>query len=481
MTISSALSNAMTGLRAAGRTSEVISANIANVMTPGYDVRDLSLSSSQIGGVNINGITRNVDPSLLSDYRLAEAAFTNATDRTRFLNDFENILGTPDEANSLSARLAEFETSLIEASSRPDAPERLQNVADSARDLTTLLNQASDRVQEARTDADRNIQIQIEKLNGSLVNVKALNSQITRTQSTGGDTSALLDSRQSIVDEINSIVPIRQVPRDNGQIALYSTGGAILLDGGIAEIEFSAVNQVTPFMSIENGGLAGLTVNGYPVRTDSDRGALSGGSLGAQFEIRDELGITAQSRLDAYARDLIERFQDPAVDATLNPGNPGLFTDDNAAFDLMNEIGVAARISLNSSVDSRQGGEIWRLRDGVNALAPGDVGNSRLLQSLSDTLTQKRAPMSGDFGAGSFSAADLISTMTSQVGADRSQAERKLSFMSSQFDELTQQVLSNGVDTDQELQRLLVVEQAYAANVRMIQAADEMMQTILRL
>ena len=121
------------------------------------------------------------------------------------------------------------------------------------------------------------------------------------------------------------------------------------------------------------------------------------------------------------------------------------------------------------------------MRDGVNALAPGDAGNSRLLLSLSDALTQKRTPMSGEFGAGAFSAANLVSTMTSQIGADRSEAEQKLSFKSSQFDELTQQILANGVDTDQELQRLLIVEQAYAANVRMIKAADEMMQTILRL
>ncbi len=481
MTISSALSNAMTGLRAAGRTSEVISANIANVMTPGYGVRGLSLSSSQIGGVTIDGITRNVDPSLLADYRLAEAAFTNASDRTRFLNDFENLLGTPDEPNSLTARMSDFESRLIEASSRPDAPERLQNVANSARDLATLINNASDEVQRARSNADQNIQIQTDKLNTSLLNVKELNAQITRTLSSGGDPSALLDSRQTIVDEINAIVPVRQVPRDRGQIALYSTGGAILLDGGVAEINFNAVNQVTPFMTVEDGTLSGLTINGFSVRTDSDRGALGGGSLGAQFEIRDELGTNAQNQLDALARDLIERFQSPAVDPSLMPGDPGLFTDGSMALDPTNEVGLASRLSLNPAVDDRVGGDVWRLRDGINAVTPGDVGESRLLQSLSDTLTRPRVPASGAFGAGAFSAANLISTLTSQVGAARAQSEQGLSFASSQFDEMTQQILADGVDTDQELQRLLIVEQAYAANVRMIEAADDMMQTILRL
>lgn len=481
MSISSAINNAVTGLRAAGRTTEVISANIANVMTPGYGVRDLSLSSSQVGGVNIEGIVRNVDQALLADYRLAEAEFTNATDRTRFLNDLENLLGTADEPNSLAARLSEFEKSLISAASRPDAPERLQIVADSARDVTILVNKASENVQRARSDADRNIQIQVDKLNTSLANVKELNSQITRTVVTGGDVSPLFDKRQEIVNEISAIVPIRQVPRDNGQIALYSTGGAILLDGGIAEIEFSAVNQVTPYTTLANGTLSGLTINGYAVRTDSQRGALSGGSLGAQFEIRDELGTQAQEQLDAYARDLIERFQDPAVDATLMAGDAGIFTDDGIPFDPANEIGLSLRLSLNADVDDRQGGDVWRLRDGVNATAPGDVGDSRLLLSMSDTLTSQRTPLTGEFGAGAFSASNLLASLTSQVSTDRAQAEQKLSFASAQFDELTQQVLADGVDSDAELQRLLIAEQAYAANVRLIEAADEMLQAILRI
>ncbi|MEM1074352.1 MAG: flagellar hook-associated protein FlgK [Pseudomonadota bacterium] len=481
MTLSSALSNAMTGLRSAGRTSEVISSNIANALTPGYGVRSLSVSSSEIGGVFINGVVRDVDPSLLADVRLAEATFANNTERTGFLTQFEDLLGTPDEPNSLAMRLSEFENSLVTAASRPDAPERLLNVADAARDLTTLIKNASDGVQEARTNADRDIQIQIDQLSNSLQNVKELNSQISRTLATGGDTSALLDSRQSVVDEISAIVPIRQVSRDNGQIALYSTGGAILLDGSVAEIEFAGVNQVTPYMTIEGGQLSGLSVNGYPVRTDSERGALGGGSLGALFEIRDELGTQAQSQLDAFARDLVERFQDPAVDTTLLPGDAGLFTDEGLAFTPANETGLSSRLELNAAVDERQGGDPWRIRDGINALAPGDVGDARQLLSLTDALTEKRTPASGNFGVGALSASNLLSALTSQAGSERFQAEKNLSFASSQFDELTQQMLADGVDTDEELQRLLLIERAYAANVRMIEAADEMMQTILRI
>ncbi|WP_371808891.1 flagellar basal body rod C-terminal domain-containing protein [Ruegeria sp. HKCCC2111] len=38
-----------------------------------------------------------------------------------------------------------------------------------------------------------------------------------------------------------------------------------------------------------------------------------------------------------------------------------------------------------------------------------------------------------------------------------------------------------GVDTDQELQRLMQVEQTYAANARVISVVDELLETLLRL
>ena len=38
-----------------------------------------------------------------------------------------------------------------------------------------------------------------------------------------------------------------------------------------------------------------------------------------------------------------------------------------------------------------------------------------------------------------------------------------------------------GVDSDDQLQRLLLIEQAYAANARVIQAVDDMLDSLLRI
>ena len=484
MTLSSALNAAMTGLRSASRSSEVISSNISNASTPGYARRTLEITSNSgamQSGVRINGVVRHGDAQILADRRLASAEFGYRSDTTRFLTSIEDAIGTPDQAGSLSARLSDFDNSLILASSRPDAAERLDGTALAARDLVDAINAASDDLQNARSQADRNIAAQVNRLNDTLASVQEVNSQITAALSRNNDTAALQDQRQVLIDEISEIVPVRVVPRDFGAVALFSTGGAILLDGSAASVKFEPSNVVTPYMSLEAGTLSGLTIGGFSVSTSSETGRLRGGTLGAQFEIRDELGPEMQTQLDALARDLIERFEDPAVDPTLTPGQPGLFTDQGAAFDPLAEEGLASRISLNALVDPAQTGETWRIRDGLGAAAPGDIGNSVIINALSDALSNARAPASGDFGVGTFSALDLTSALSSQLGTDRLRSDQQLSFASAQLNELTQLELADGVDTDVEIQRLMLVEQAYAANARVIQTVDDMLDTLMRL
>lgn len=484
MTISGALNNAMSGLRAAGHATQVVSSNLSNALTQGYGARSLELSSQSIGGlggVRVDGITRNVDPILIADRQIASAAYANQRTTLDFMDDLSRLIGTPDQVGALNQQISAFESSLITAASRPDAPDRLAAAVYTASDLANSINNASSGIQDQRTRADQAINSQVTRLNDALSELQELNSRITKSQARGSDDVSFLDYRQKLVDEISQIVPVKTVHRSNGAIALFTPGGSVLIDGKAAEIGFEPVNLVGAGMTLAAGSLSGLTVNGADVRTGSDNGALRGGSLSAQFEIRDELAPQAQQQLDAVARDLIERFE--AIAPTSATGDPltGLFTDSGSRFDDSIETGLAGRFALNQNVDPEQGGETWRLRDGLAASTPGDVGNATLLKSLGDVMSSVRQPLSGEFGAGSFSAANLTSTMMSIFASAQTNGEQHLSFSSTQLDELTQLELANGVDTDAELQRLILIEQSYAANARMIQTVDEMMQTLLRI
>ncbi|MEM6303417.1 MAG: flagellar hook-associated protein FlgK [Pseudomonadota bacterium] len=481
MSISVALQNAVQGLGAAGYGAQVVSNNISNALTPGYARRTLELGSGALGGVTVLGVSRNIDAGLASDRRLAEAGQLYYGAASDFYARFESLLGVPGDANSLSGRLADFEGTLVTAASRPDAPDRLQQAVNAARSLADGIAAASDGVQAARTQADQAIALEVAQLNTALQQVQTLNAQITAAQAKSEETASLDDQRFQVLDQIGTLVPLRIYQRDDGQVALYSTNGALLLEGSAATIEFNGVGQVTPYMSLAGGQLSGITINGLPVSADGANGGLGGGSIGGNFEVRDRLGVEAQAELDAYARDLIERFQDPAVDPSLAPGDAGLFTDQGAAFLPAAAPGIAQRITINAAVDPTQGGETWRLRDGINAAAQGPVGEASLLQAVGDALTTPRTTADGTFAGDANTASALLSNLTSITAAKQIGTDQQLSFANARVTELTELQLADGVDTDAELQRLIQVEQAYAANARMIQVLDELMDVLNRL
>jgi flagellar hook-associated protein 1 FlgK len=483
MTISGALHNALTGLSANSRAAQLVSSNVANAMTEGYGARSLELSSRTLGGtpsgVVIEGVHRHVDERLLGDRRLSDAALGHGNTRSSFLTNLQNALGTPDQPGSLSGRMAQFEAALTEAAARPDSEAALNASLNAAGDIVTHLKATSDHIQAERLKADGAIAQEVSRLNQGLQDIHDLNTKIRVAAARGADPSGLMDQRQQVIDGLSSIIPIKQVPRDGGQVALISSGGAILLDGQPAQLGFSTVNMIVPEMTQSGGALSGLTINGKPIDTNADRNAIAGGSLAAHFKIRDDLAVSAQEQVDAFARDLVERFQDPVLDATRAPGAPGLFTDAGTAFDPTDEVALSTRLALNSAVDPAQGGALWRLRDGLGAAVPGNVGNATLLGDMIDVLEAPKVAASGGFSGAARSASGLAADLLNKITVNLDQTEARLSFDTAQNDSLRQMELAQGVDTDAEMQKLMMIEQAFAANAQVVTAADEMMQLLL--
>jgi flagellar hook-associated protein 1 FlgK len=285
-----------------------------------------------------------------------------------------------------------------------------------------------------------------------------------------------MDQRQQLIDKIAEIVPLRQIDRDTGQIALISTGGAALLDGRPALFGFTPVGKVTPDMTLSSGALSGLTMNGKPVTFGDGSDKLDGGAMAANFRLRDIEAPVQQVRLDALARDLIARFANPSVDTTLTSGAPGLFTDAGAAFNAATETGLAGRLAVNTAADPANGGALWRLRDGLGATTEGPPGESALLTALRGQLTAFLAPVSGGFAPGARSLSGLASDVLSYVSRARTGAEAEQSYTAARYNSLRADELAAGVDTDQQLQSLLLIERAYGANAQVIKTVDSMIK-----
>lgn len=481
MSITTALQTAVSGLTAASRGVQLVANNVANAGTEGYARRELQLSSLILGnaghGVRITGIERVENPQILGDLRLADASSAGIDARLQFRTSFQRLIGEEGASGSLSALTAQLSAALVEAANRPDSQPRLNAVASAAADVVQLLNRAADEVQAARMQADQAIGSAVTWLNTALEQVQALNVQIIRVTTSGGDASGLLDERGRLVGQISEWVPVRELPRAHGAVALMTPSGAMLLDGSAAQIGFQTTNYITADMVV-GGALSGLTLNGRDAPMTNGEGRLGGGRLGALFDIRDGLAVEAQELLDGYAQDLYLRFADPAADPSLPAGAAGLFTDHGSAFDPANLAGLSDRLRLNALIDPSQGGEVWRLRDGLYAASQGPVGDGSQLLRLVDAL-EARLGASPPFSAAAQSAGRRADELAALWAGGTHLLETRGSHISAQAVALRALVLQDGVDTDAEMQKLLMLEKAYGANARVIATVDELIRQLL--
>jgi len=486
MSISSALSNALSGLNVSSRAADLVSSNISNAMTEGYGVRELNVAARIAGGGGagalVTGVTRHEDAALIGQRRQADAALGESTTGTEFLTRLEALIGTPEKPDSLSARSAAFEAALIAAANSPDNGFRLTAAAEAAVSLTGAINRVSDGIQAERLRADRDIAGAVTLLNDTLAQLSDLNASIRETGGGGGgDIASLLDAQSKLLNGIAPLVPLVTRRDGNGALQVYSQDGLSLLESRTAVFGFDPAASMQADLSLSAGTLSGLTLNGRDLPLTGRAAALAGGELAALFRIRDESGVAAQVQIDAVARDLATRFDAPGFDPTLAPGAPGLFTDVGSQVAAANEVGLAGRLRVNGAVLADQGGAAWRMRDGLGSVVQGPIGHTGFLQDQVDAMASLAPTVSGGFPAKDRSFTELLTTQVSQVGTARQRAEVAQSGASAQQASLLEVEQTQGVDTDAEMQRLLQIEKMFAANARVVSAAQDMIDELIRM
>ncbi len=482
MSLTTTLSNAYSGLVAASKAAELVSSNTANAMTETYGRRELALSAAGAngvgGGVRIDGVVRAADARATADRRRADATGGAADIAAEASARLAQVYGEPGAEGALGATLLAFETAVTRAAESPESTTLQASLLGAARSVAAKISQISTETRRLRTEADASIRAKVDTVNSSLQAIEQINREIQIRASAGADVSALEDQRQGLLDKVNLIVPIRVARRDGDQVAVYSTGGATLLDGRAYEIGFTATATITADMTLASGGLSGLTLNAKDVTVGEGGGRLDGGTLAAAFRVRDVTGPAADAQIDAFARDLMERMEAVDTDA----GGAGLFTDAGDPFDATVEVGLAGRIAVNAAVDPDAGGALWRLRDGLAAATQGLAGDETLLRAIADALVEDRAAAGATGVIGMFGAADLAGEIAAVVGNTASREEAEASYAQGQTAIMREAEIGvTGVDTDQEAQRLLLIEQAYSANARVISVVSTLIDRLLEI
>ena len=319
MSLTQALSTALSGLQVNQASISIVAANVANADTPGYTrkvVNQVAIGGSASIGVRVSDIQREIDLYIQRQLRVENAGASYADTRANMYSQLQDIYGQPGADTSLEAVYNSFTSALQVLSTSPDDPGARTAVVNSAQLLTQQLNQLSGNIQSLRANAELGIADAVNKANEAMTQIASLNGQIAAGTPGDAATEALQDQRDSYIDQLSQLMDINVIPGDRGQVSIFTSSGTQLVGAQAAQLSFDAVGTITPNSKWNaNPSLRGVgTITlippaGAPVDLIQNH-AIRSGTIAAYLQMRDQDLVQAQNQFDALAAGMAQALSD---------------------------------------------------------------------------------------------------------------------------------------------------------------------------
>jgi len=295
MSLESALTVSLSGLKAASTQLELTASNISNSSVAGYTKKAAVLTSATLGtvggGTEVAGFTRAENVAL---FKTLTSSTTNTGLRSKqddYLQQVQELLGTSDGDNpTLSADITAFVNAWTQFASTPESLVSKSQVVQDGVNLTDEVRRLSQKVETLDRQCYSEVNSTLADLNSYLAQIRDLNSKISQAVTSNFSPGDLEDQRDQLVLKVATITGVTVLERNFGQIALYTATGYQLVDGGSARTLSYDGTNVT---DVSN---ATLSLNN----------ALSGGSLQALVDFR----ATAVPVSTDPATNIIQKLRD---------------------------------------------------------------------------------------------------------------------------------------------------------------------------
>ena len=448
-----ALSTAVSGMSVAQARINTISRNIANASTDGYSRKTQGAIVGPTGAPFAAPVLRQVNDALSLSVREATGDLNKLDVTVQLLSQVEAQFGKPEDNSSLPGVLKQLESAFRDLQTSPEKSTLYSTAVGVADQVAHTFQQLYSRAEDVRTDTNNRINQAVSDVNAALKKINDLNTSIA-TQANGIDTTDLEDQRDQALLQLGGLMDFTMFKQSNGAIAIYSKQGMPLLDHTVHPISVTSI------------GTKPAVVPNPPVVV------IKTGSLGGLLNVRDTQIPQLEGQLDDMARALTQAFSDPPPPAA-PPNGVGveLFNDGGGTpYSAATGTGYARRISVNVAIKANP--ELIR-----NSASLGDtttIDRAVALFSRTDiAFTATGLPATGSLTqvTTDFIAAQSSARQNAQAGVDN-QTALKESFQT-KLSSLT------GVNLDQEMAELIVFQQAYAANARMIQTAKDIVDDLM--
>lgn len=316
--MASLFSIGVSGLNAAQMGLQATSNNIANAGTDGYS-RQSTVQVDRVGqdmgryttgsGVDVIAVQRAYNQyltqSLWSSAGSMQAASTT-NDLTAALNGYLKNSG------NLQTALDSFYGGFNAVANAPQDPSARQAAIGNAQTLVMAFNTFGQQLDQQRVQINGQITATVAGINSATRQIAALNNQIS--QAGNSQPNALLDQRDSLIQQLAGQTGIAATPQPDGSISIYSSSGQVLVAG----------NNSYALQTGASAYAAGTTVVLDPSGHDISS-QLSGGALGALLSYRSNTLDAAQNQLGRAALAVaqgVNAQQAKGLDLTGGQGQP---------------------------------------------------------------------------------------------------------------------------------------------------------------
>ncbi len=312
MSLTQALSTALSGLNATQTSLSLVAGNVANSQTPGYVRKTATLVTTTAGAtgnsVQVASINRMLDQFVQSQLRTESSGAAYADLRANLYDALQGIYGTPGSSSTLESAFNSFTGSLQALTTSPNDSPTQTAVVSAAQQLVQQLNSLSSGIQSLRGEAELGLSNDVSQANNALQQIAQINQQLNASPQQDSTTASLQDQRDAYIDQLAKLMDIRVMQGDGNQLSIQTTSGVQLVSGTQAStLSFNTQGTVSPQAqwnadpSLSGVGTITLTSpNGSTTDLVATK-AIRSGEIAGYLEMRDQTLVQAQDQIDQFS------------------------------------------------------------------------------------------------------------------------------------------------------------------------------------
>lgn len=440
-------------LQANSAAMNTVGQNVANANTEGYSRRRITLGADNIAsqgiyvrsrsgangvGVSVQSYERVRDNLLGASSREARSALGSSEEEARILSALEGTFAVGSEGSLLDV-MGDFWDAWSDVANNPTDQGVRSALLSKTDTLNSTLHRIDQDISRLQQETSTALTEGVDEVNSMLEKVAELNEAISHARASGAPDLAAEDERDQLLKDLSEFAPV-QVQQDGEQYNVTFGGMTVVQGGETVELKLD-----TP-----SGGPTQIVFGDTGVAFSAPAG--DDGKLGAWQRTLNDTLPGVRNQLDQFVEDLVEQVN--------NVHQSGYGLDGGTGRNFFDPAGTtASTIALSGDITD------------PDAIAAADAPNASGNSGAALDIAQLRETFDAD-------AVNIITEVGTKVErANRASASNAT--VVAHLDGLERGV--SGVSIDEEMTNMMQYQQAYAAAARVLNTAQEMMDTILAL